>query len=313
MTFFKRMGASAAFVALSIALAFSSFVRPQIARADSIGLTPPKFELLGNPGDTVNEKIKVENRDNSDTTYQIDVEDFKAADDDGSVSLVDDPNAPATNFSLAQWVTVEPKRVTVPAGQEKVIDVTIKIPKDAEPGGHYASVLVHVAGISTAEGSASVESRVGTLVLLRVSGAITEKLNVDIFKTNESYYQQGPVEFELRTTNTGNVHVAPAGTIVITNMFGKKIQEIPLTTANVLPGSSRIVRTTLDNKGLLGRYTATLVANYGQSKQNITATTSFIVFPVYLIVIIVVVFLVLYWALRNRRKLKKILHSLTSD
>lgn len=288
-------------------------VGPRPASAATISVSPPRFELFGNPGDSLNEKIKINNPSDADATYQIEVEDFVAQGEEGGVDFKD-PAENKTSFSLAKWISVEPTRFTVPAGKESILNYTIRIPKSGEPGGHYASVLVKLAGGSVSGTSgAAVQSRVGTLILLRVSGDVKETLAINRFSTDNNYYQNGPVNFQLSSTNNGNVHVAPSGTIVITNMFGQKVKELPLTQANVLPGATRNVRTVWDQKGMVGRYTATLVANYGQNKQTLSATTSFIVFPPYLMVIIVVVLLLLFFMTTQRKKLKRIINKLTSD
>jgi P pilus assembly chaperone PapD len=283
------------------------------AKAETISIVPPRFELFGNPGDVISEKIRVKNDGDSETTYQTEVEDFTAGDDQGGVNLIDDPNAPVTTFSLRKWITVEPSRFTVPAGQEKVVNYTIRIPKDGEPGGHYASIQIKLAGGQTAGAGASVESRLNSLVLLRVSGNITEKLTLEKFAADQSYYKAAPVNFELRAKNEGNVHLAPSGQIVITNIFKKKVAEIPLKTGNVLPESSRVLSTVWSDSVPPGRYTATLVSDYGQPKQVITASTTFIVFPPSLAILLGAVLVIILLLITQRKKFKKILHKLTSD
>ena len=290
---------------------FSLLVSVPKAHADSFTISPPKFEVFGNPGDTISDKIKIDNDNATDVLLQANANDFVAQGDTGAINLVEDPNAPTTNFSLARWMTISPSKFTVPAHGEKVISFTIKLPKGAEPGGKYASVLITRAG-ERVDGGASVNSAIGSLILLRVSGAITENLSVDTFKTDDTYYQHGPVTFELRTKNSGNVHVAPAGTIVITNMFGKKTAELPLTDANVLPGAFRAIRTTFADVPI-GRYTATVVANYGQSNQKIAASTSFTLIPVWLIAAAIGAVILLFLMLSGRKKFKRLINRLTSD
>lgn len=285
----------------------------QRAHAEAVTVIPPKFELFGNPGDIISEKLRVRNDGDTSIVYQIQVEDFQAAGEQGGVNLIDDPNAPTTAFSLKSWISVEPTRFTLNPGEERVLNYTIRIPKDGEPGGHYASILVKLGGQEQVTGGASVESNVGSLILMRVSGALTEKVKVENFSADKNYYQYGPVKFALKTKNEGNVHVAPTGTIVITDIFGKKVKEIPLTSANVLPNASRSINTNWEDKNMVGRFTATLVATYGQQKQTLTASTTFVVFPVVLIWIIGGGLILVILALTQRKKLRKLINKLTSD
>jgi len=286
-------------------------VAPNLAKADAVSVSPPRFELFGNPGDTISEKIKVGNDSTTAITYQTEVDDFDANGDQGGINLIG-PDAPETSISLAHWISVEPSRFTVAPNDETTITYTIKIPKTAEPGGKYASVLIKRAG-EQVDGGAEVDTHVGSLILLRVSGNISEKLSLDSFKTDDTYYQHGPINLALRTTNTGNVHVAPTGKIVITDTFGHKVTEINLTRANVLPTSSRVVATSWDQKNMIGRYTATLVATYGDTNQTLSASTTFIVIPVGLIVAVIVVIVLLILMVTQRKRFKRFINRLTAD
>lgn len=285
---------------------------PIVAHADTVTISPPRFELFGNPGDVVTEKIKVSNDGDTDITYTVNVEDFTAEGDQGSITFID-PETTKDNFSLARWITFEPSQFTIPAGQEKIITYTIRIPKTGEPGGHYGSVLIRRSAGGTQPGSASVDSRVGSLILLRVSGATTEKLNLENFAPEDAFQQYGPITFNMRFKNEGNVHVAPTGTIVITNMFGRKVKEVPLTPTNVLPDANRIVQAKLDEKNLIGRYTASLVLSYGQTKQTLSGSTSFIVFPFWLMIVIVGIIITLYLLVAKRKAIKRLINNLTRE
>jgi hypothetical protein len=305
---------------MGIALLLIASVPPvsPVHAANSLAVIPPRFELFGAPGDTVVDKLRIRNDSDTTANYTIEIEDFKAKDDEGGVDLLDPNSTENSTYRLARWVTVEPSHFTVAAGTERILDVTVKIPKDAEPGGHFASILVRQDG-NPNPGEAAVDTRVGSLVLLRVAGAITESASLDYFKAENSFAQYGPVTLALRTKNDGNVHVAPRGTIVITNMFGQKVAELPLTSANVLPGSARIARTVWDQKNLIGRYTATLVAQYGENNgpdnkpHTMSATTTFYILPLYIVWIVLALVVILFLLITQRRKVKKFLNRLTSD
>lgn len=286
--------------------------------ADTVSVIPPRFELRGNPGDIIQEKLRIRNDSQQSITYAIQVEDFQAKDDQGGVDLIEKDNEGNASYKLASWITTDPEKITLAPGDEKVVTINIKIPKTAEPGGHFASVLIKRSG-GDVTGGASVDSRIGSLILLRVSGAITESAAVDSFKAEESISQYGPVTFALRTKNDGNVHVQPKGTIVIYNTFGKEVTKIPLTQANVLPGSARVVKSIWDEKNLIGRYTATLQATYEQNTQpgvepkTLTASTTFIVFPLWLLWTIIGLIILIFLLITQRKAIKKALNRLTAD
>jgi hypothetical protein len=218
-----------------------------------------------------------------------------------------------TSYSLAKWVFPEPKTSTLNAGEEKTIPFSINVPKNAEPGGHYASILVSSGGAAPSGGSgASVTSRVGSLILLRVTGNITEDAGVETFSTSKRTYQTSPIDFELRIKNNGNNHIKPAGTIVITNIFGQKVTEVPLDGRNVLPGAIRKMSTQWRfSNFLVNRYTATLVASYGQQNKPVSASTTFYVVPRIALYVLGALVLLVILLFSGRKRMRKILHNLT--
>jgi hypothetical protein len=283
------------------------------AYAETQTLIPPKLELSGNPGDSLSDRLRIRNEGSQPITYNAKVEDFVAVGDQGQVDFVD-PAEARTNFSLAQWVTVSPETFTVPANSEQVIGFTIRIPKTAEPGGHFASINIQSAGEGVLQGNgAAVQSRLASLILLRVSGNATEKITLESFRTPSRTYQSGPIDFVFRSKNEGTVHIAPVGKITITNTFGQKVAEVPLRQANVFPGATRQVITTWDGKGLIGFYTATTVATYGQNGSALTGSTTFFVLPVWLLASVGGVIAAIFLVRINRKRFRKLLHRLTAE
>ena len=263
------------FLSATIFLSLLFFLKSDVLAQGKAALTiiPPKFELFGNPGGHLNEDIRVRNESDSPITYTVLLEDFTTAGEEGQVVLEEGENV--NSYSLANWMELSSKEITLQPKEERRFPFIINIPKDAEPGGHYASVLFVTAG-GKVEGGASVSNRVGSLVLLRVSGNVTEEASLESFSAPK-FSQNGPIDLDLRVRNNGNTHISPKGTIVITNIFGKKVDELPLSGRNVLPGSTRKMTTSWDKKNMLGSYTATLIAFYGQQNKSLTATAKFTV------------------------------------
>jgi hypothetical protein len=287
-------------------------VRPVFAQAAAgITIIPPKFELFANPGDTITETIRVKNNSDTPQTYGIVIEDFSSAGEEGQVVL--EEGETDTNFSLKKWIEPSTQNLVVQPNEETPFPFTINIPKDAEPGGHYASVLFQIGG-PTVEGVTNVKQRVGALILLRISGNVVEKAQIDSFDAPK-FSKKGPVIFTLRVKNDGTTHINPGGTIIVTDMFGKKVDELPLMSANVFPGSIRKMLTPWEKPGVLGQYTATLVATYGQQNLPLTAATKFtVVSPTAAILLLVAVVgggLFLISVISGRRRLAKALKVMT--
>lgn len=262
-------------VFLLFVLSFSLSLKPALAQVGK-GFTviPPRFELFANPGETIHEKIRIKNEFAEPATYAVIVEDFSTAGEEGHVVLEEESNDRA--YSLGDWLSLSTDTLTLSPNEEVTYAYSIVVPKDAEPGGHYASILFSSGTTEPVPGAATVNQRIGSLILLRVSGNVDENAKIETF-TVPSYSQFTPITFTLRVNNGGNVHIQPKGTIVITNIFGKKVDEIPLNGANVLPNATRKMETVWDKKSVVGTFTATLVATYGQQNLPLTAAARFTV------------------------------------
>lgn len=279
-------GALALFIAAPLAHAQSSL---------SVSITPPIFQLSIGPGQTWSSAVKVINNNTVAVTYYAQAVDFEASGETGNASFVpviDELNDPTLDtFSLASWITFTSTSVLVGAGQSAEIPFTITVPKDAEPGGHYAAILVGTQpGAAQSQGAlVKVSSYVSSLILLQIQGDIVESGRIREFSTSNILYQSPEADFVLRFENTGNTHIKPEGDITIYNMWGKERGQVLINQdsgnfGNVLPKSIREFDFSWDGDSDpfdIGLYRAVVTLTYGdQEKQNVSAETYFWVVPV---------------------------------
>ncbi len=270
----------------------------QTGEVQSVAVSPLTFELTANPGTSLTNKIKVSNPSNKPVKIKMSVEDFKPAGETGSVIITDDENY---TYSLSQWISVDPVEFTLPPFGSQLVTFFIDVPPTAEPGGHYGTVLAEVLPVEVQGGSA-ISQKVGVLILLSVSGEVEEQLIIKEFSAPE-FVESAPVRFLLRFENLGTVHTRPKGFISITNMLGEKEVDLPFPQKNVLPGSIRKVEVEWNPDFALGKYTATLVANYGINNLPLTAVVTFWVVPwkkILLIFSIVFIFFIFVFLGRRR-------------
>ena len=248
------------------------------AQGISVGITPLVFELTGTPGEVIENQVKVFNSSDSFVGIKITTEDIAPANESGQVK--GEPAGTET-YSLANWIKFDPERFTLNPKEEKWIKFTITVPENAEPGGHYGSVIAgSEAVIGPQTTGAALVLRVGSLILLTVPGNIKESLIVKGF-TAPGYSEYGPINFAIRFENQGTVHAKPKGIITITSWLGKKVADIPIPEKNVLPTAIRKIDASWSQKWLwAGKYTATLTGNYGISNLPLTPTViTFWAFP----------------------------------
>ncbi|MEI8232826.1 MAG: hypothetical protein WCG44_03715 [bacterium] len=298
----KLIFSSLALILTATALILQSSVKGQeTPSTNGLSLSPPSFELSGNPGSTVTNTIRLENMKSSPVRLAVDRRNFTAVGEDGSIGLTEDQGT----FSLASWISVDPADVIIPPRSTRTFTFTIKVPLNAEPGGHFGSLIFRTVPENTLTGSgASVAQEVGALILLRIAGATVENAKVESFAAAKSFYEYGPVVFEERVKNLGNVHLKPSGNITITNLIGQKVATVPLETKNVLPGAIRKIEGTWDTKWRAGQYTATAVMIYGPQNTQLANVATFIVFPYrFALIVLVVIFILFTFVYRSRRRL----------
>lgn len=303
-----KFGLAAGFILAS--LASPVLAAPAGSAGQGLEISPPVLELLADPGQTVTATIRVRNITKGELIAKGRADDFGAGTDESGQPkfLLDETGA--SRFSLKYWITKVPDLDLAPS-ELKTTNVTITVPKNAEPGGHFG-VIRFTAVPPNLEGTGvALSASVGTLVLLKVSGDITNNVTTEEFSTGtiakgddgaftkRSFFEYGPISFLARLKNTGSVHEKPEGAVTITNTFGKQIASLNVNPrgGNVLPDSIRRFETTLANKQLFGRYTAKLAVSYASGKK-LTSTVSFWVIPWKLMVLVLIGLVALVLVLR---------------
>jgi hypothetical protein len=286
---FKRILLPAALVLILFLVLFTS-IRAQKA-TEGIAVHPSNFDITAVPGKNSGGTITVDNLTSQPFQIAVDLRNFTAQGEEGSVSLTKED----TTYSLAKWIKVTPSAVTIKAHESQSFNFTIEVPKNAEPGGHFGSIVFTTVPTKDLNGSGAVLSReVASLILFKIPGATKEQASLESFTTDKSFYEFGPVTFAARVKNEGSVHIAPIGSIVVKGWFGQKFI-VPLETLNVLPNAVRKIPATLNNGLLFGNFTATLISTYGTKGQQLYATTHFNAFPVrYGIVALVILLFIIF-------------------
>lgn len=266
-----------------------------------LSLSPPTFEISANPGDTLKNVIRVQNISEKNLKVVVEKRNFTALGEEGSVSLTEEE----TSFSLASWITPGWSEFDLPAKGNINFPFEIKVPLNAEPGGHFGSLVFKIGGLMPGQTGAALAQELGALVLLQVSGNVREEASLESFQTPKSFWEYGPVTFEARVSNKGNVHAKPLGSVAISDLFGRHVATVAIEGRNVLPGAVRRLPIVWEKRNLVGRYAATLSLGYGTKGQALVATTTFWVLPYRVggaaLAVLLAVGLILY---RSRVRLK---------
>ncbi len=287
-------------VAVLFAASLHQYVSAQAA-GQGIEVSPPSQEVAADPGKTVTVKAKVRNPGATALNIEARLEDFTAKGDQGQVELL--ANSP---YSITSWTKISPDKFTLAPGEQKEVEATVNVPSSAA-GGRYGSFVFKVVPENVDKNATAVSQEIASLFLVKVSGPVSEKVTLKEVSA-PAFSEFGPVTLDLKFQNEGNIHVKTFGLVNVKDMFGNKVADIVVPGTNVFPGAERAVKAELKNKLLFGQYTATALMYYGAQNQNVSASTTFVVFPLRLAAIILAALFVLYLM---RKRLKKAFRALT--
>jgi hypothetical protein len=296
---FKAFAAALLLVSVSFFVSAGSVASAATSNGNGMKVSPVRADTVIKPGESKTLSVFVQNVTSGEENLQVIVNDFVAKDESGAPSLLLNGKTNA-RYGLKRYVTV-PKTVTIPAGQQREVKVTVAIPAGVAGGGYFGAVRFAPASEgAAADKNVSLSGSVGSLILVSVPGKVTENLQVASFDARKNdnaskLFTSGKgVTATIRFRNSGNVQEQPFGKVLLKK--GDKTlgqYEINDTTpkGNILPDSIRKFNVDLKNVGSFGKYTLEGNFGYGTSGQLVSAKTSFYVIPVYAIVAGVVLLL----------------------
>lgn len=235
----------------------------------SLSISPLKFEFDLNSKDTKKEIIKLTNSWDTPITLYTSNEDFMAWDDTWTPKFVKPEDQTNTEYSLSNWIKVDDKNITLAPNETKEVTFSINVPKDAEPGWHYAAIFFSPWAPSWAQ--VAVIQRLWVLILVNIDWDVKIEWNMKSLKIwqkennklNElKEFSSFPIIFETVFENLWNVHLKPTWKITLIDdswetlkniwketisstawayLWEKMVDYIPIndTLWNVLPKSER--------------------------------------------------------------------------
>ncbi|EKD52844.1 MAG: hypothetical protein ACD_61C00221G0002 [uncultured bacterium] len=285
-----KLNTKVLFFSLTVALAVGAILPTPFSVVSSVSAQsvitaiPPRLILSGEPGETVTAQLKVRNDSEEAQNYTVAVEDFIVYDTQGTPVPV--AKSAGNRWSLASWVSA-PDIIPVDSKTTQVVNIKVKVPMTALPGGHYA-MLTYMPNGDIKPGqmkktASIIGQRVGTLIYFTVSGPITEKLNILKFSVPQ-FSERGPVSFSGTLESLSDVHITPKGNITISDPLNSKIATVPVEAGSIFPETQREFVSTWTQKWGWGKYRADLDLAYGTTGAVATATIFFWLFPIRLVI-----------------------------
>ncbi|HIA91976.1 TPA: hypothetical protein EYO12_02560 [Candidatus Saccharibacteria bacterium] len=270
---------------------FTSLANGQNSQGNGLALSTLVEEAEAEPGQriTLQNPITVKNVTANPLTVVVNFNDFLPSEDEsGTPQIIVKESTEPNEFGIRTYF--QPiDSFTLQPDETIDIPVTLDVPTNATPGGHYGIVRFTAANEADPDQDVTLAASVGTIVLLNVAGEEVENLSlleIGAAKDGElgSFFTASPDQIVARIQNNGNTHAAPFGRIEVSNFVGNVKEVVEFNSDNTrrgfaLPDSIRRFENDLSEKYQFGRYTIAGNLSYGDGGDIIAVNETFWVLP----------------------------------
>ena len=253
-------------ILLALLFAFGTVAFAVPARAAiTVGVSPSIVELSGKP----------------DSTGSVDLNVLNQGDEPFDVTISSDVYDRAPDRSNPEWLTPNPTTAHIDAGGATTVSVAIAIPKDADPGGHYATIKITTGAPDSSGNSAGISGQLVVPFLITVEGKYDRKAKIEHFAGFLEL--DGRLGFRAEVSNPGEIHWKPASTLTIKKGDGDSYGTLDVDNSTVFPATLATLSTTSTLPVTAGeKYKAEIDVDYGakkpaKSKTEFTFTPNFTV------------------------------------
>ena len=244
-----------------------SFSHPVLAGDKiSIKVSPLYYDLQINLGAENSGKIYVENASQQELEINIEASDF-FIDDAGNYIFSEDKsieNEELKPYLMRDWFSFNEKSLRLAVGQGRNIDYQIKVPENANLGGHYGVVFFRTKCtllqdekvVATDKSSLCISGRAGVLFLIQAGGEVKKSGQINKVEVPRISFQ-GKTLLSVEIANTGNTHFKPEGNIKITSLTGQGDKTLEIKDKTILPKLKYSFQADIEGGDMLGIYKIT--------------------------------------------------------
>lgn len=211
------------------------------AAASSITVKPFLQQITLNPGDGSKQfDLTISNDSKFKQVFHLSVINFGTLNETGGLTFEGSKVSSLTNkYGLAHWLQLEASDVTLDAGQQRAVKVTIQNDSGLSPGAHYAAIITSAYKLVSKVGQLTITPKVSSLIFANKVGGEIYDIHLQSISHNGNILRP-PNEINVRLKSTGNTYITPRG-IVYLKQGSKTIYKgiINSQSALVLPGAIR--------------------------------------------------------------------------
>lgn len=263
----------------------------------TIAVTPSVIEQEVARTEPTTIPITIRNQTDEGFRFRLTIEDFDpvtAAESRGSITTTE-----GGVQSARTWLSLDRQgSFAIAPHSSATVPLRIVAPDNADPGGHYAAVIVHVLPRGT---TVPITTRISILALLTVPGAIQRDLRISV-EPERVFDFSAPFNWKIVVTNYGNVHEDVGGKLSVEPLFGGSAS-LQLPSLVVLPGVTRVFPVAVPTANAPNFLTPNISVRdwrHDQKLNAITSVSSGVLAPLWSILTIFVTVIVLIIRIRTR-------------
>lgn len=245
----KKTAISISAIALSGALLIPALVPgasgvegDQVPGSQVLQISPVHRELSVPKGTSTSEEVTITNKSPAPQTLRVSFQNMIAnGGNTDDISATDE----ITPFDLKQWARFSINDFILAPQESRKVTVTITVPPNAEPGGHFGFLRFSPADRTNAQ-SVAISGSVATMYLVRVPGPASETGDIsDFYLTRDDGRKVSglllgtDMKAISKLQNTGNVHYVGSPTVTAFNQFGKQVFQNQTRSSNIFPQAYR--------------------------------------------------------------------------
>jgi len=241
-----------------------------------IALGPPIVEREVLRGQVLEERITIVNKSEVPLPFKIVARNWTAKGETGDIEFVypelaegvGDPAATLA-FNPRAWFTFDAADILLQPEERRRIQVAIRVPENAEPGGHYVMVNFETLLPSQffQQGQPRILPQIGSLFFLTVIVpdfiplkqpfafeefsipkdqirrplAFLQPIPVVRAAANIAFIDRALKTLTLRIKNEDVIHYRPQGEVQVLNTFGQVVARYDIPETTILPGKVRLI------------------------------------------------------------------------
>ena len=184
--------------------------------ASALTVSPVIIEATIAPGKSDTRKLTVKNETEYFIPVKVAPKSWEAEDLTGSaIPLEPEPR------SAAGWIKLSETDFILEPLESKRIELRVRVPKNAPPGGHYPALSVRPVVPEYLAPGVAVETEIIALLFITVKGKIVREAEIESFEVDRRLFYEGEPSFSLILKNLGNVHIKATGPITLYGPFGR--------------------------------------------------------------------------------------------